>query len=90
MESIDINELFREGYYCGQEDAQQEVSYGTTKIDNYENYLPKFKLAFDAGYGYGFFDSLNNTTQHQDYGYSYVDTDIPKFTRLIYTIFGGF
>ncbi len=90
-ESSTINDCYREGYYAAQDDYSNNLLYGTTKPYGYDKYKPIFKLAFDAGYGYGYSDALEVSSDNKDHGYSYVDLD--QYSDLewrVYYLFDSF
>lgn len=83
--SIIVEEYYKEGYYAGQEDASNKHYYRRTKIDNFDKLLPECKLAFDAGYGYGYHDYYDDIS-NEDPHFQYVPWNFSDFAWHIYSL----
>jgi len=86
-ESMQVESFYQEGYWAGHEDYLNSLSYHDTIPEDFDKLLYQYKLAFDSGYGYGFWDASNGTNEHEDCGSDYYSIYSPNWMRRIYYLF---
>lgn len=83
-ESTAISSSYNDGYFAGSEDYNRGFSFRKSVRNDFDNMIPIYKLAYDAGYAYGWVDALNGTPIHSERGFEYSPLTAPDFMYKIY------
>lgn len=81
-----IEEYFLLGYENASLDYLKGSEYYSTMTSEYENLLVQYKLAYDAGYGFGWRDTETGMPEYSERGYEY-SWRSPDWMYKIYYLF---
>lgn len=83
-----IHDYYLLGYEAGYDDYAYGNDYGHTLCNRYDKLLYYLRLAYDAGYGYGYYDNaVENGRMNEERGHEYRVDYSPDWMWNLYCLF---